>query len=73
MIELQAEINFFGRGILFMDKKLRYGLIGAGVFGSIHMANLAVMECCEVKAICDKHIESAEKFAEKIRCWRCVQ
>ncbi len=56
-----------------MDKKLRYGLIGAGVFGSIHMANLAVMECCEVKAICDKHIESAEKFAEKIRCWRCVQ
>lgn len=48
-----------------MDKKLRYGLIGAGVFGSIHMTNLAVMERCEVKAICDKHIESAEKLAEK--------
>ena len=48
-----------------MSKVLRYGLIGAGVFGGIHMSTLALMDHCEVKAICDKHIESAKELAEK--------
>lgn len=50
---------------IIMEKTLRYGVIGAGVFAGIHMSQLSVMPNTKVMAICDKHIESAKELAAK--------
>ena len=46
-----------------MDKKLRVGVIGAGgIATNVHMPSLTEIDNCEVAAICDLHIEKANRI-----------
>ena len=47
-----------------MDKKLRVGIIGAGVISSYHMNAYQKNPYAELKAICAGHLESARKQAD---------
>ncbi|WP_078435093.1 Gfo/Idh/MocA family protein [Metabacillus halosaccharovorans] len=51
-----------------MNKKLRYGLIGAGSNAEKkHLSNYLSLPNVELVAICDVNIENAEKIAEKYK------
>ena len=42
-------------------KKVKYAMIGCGNFGKSHLKELAAMECVEIIALCDTHIEACEE------------
>ena len=48
-----------------MNRKVRLGVIGAGVFSDNHLEGIANAENCEAVAICDVNIEKAKAQAEK--------
>ena len=48
-----------------MSKKLKYAVVGCGVFGDQHLQALSMIPEIEVIALCDIHIESCEKLNKK--------
>ncbi len=44
-----------------MEKKLRYAVIGCGVFGNRHIDALSLIDGAEIVALCDKYIEKCEE------------
>lgn len=48
-----------------MGKKVKYAVVGAGGFGSLHIKTLSLISNVEIVAVCDVHRDKAEKVAEE--------
>ncbi len=48
-----------------MEKTLRYGLVGCGSFGNVHLSKMVEVPGIEVVALCDIHPESAALLKER--------
>ncbi len=45
-----------------MEKSLRYGLVGCGGFGGVHLSKMVELEGIDVVALCDIHPERCEQL-----------
>ncbi|MDR1124035.1 MAG: Gfo/Idh/MocA family oxidoreductase [Elusimicrobiota bacterium] len=50
------------------DKKVRFGVIGAGKIGTFHVRTLAKMQDAELVGVCDKDPMRAQKLAWEYNC-----
>lgn len=50
------------------DKKIKFGVIGAGKIGTFHTRTLSKLEEVELVGVCDKDISRAEKLALEYNC-----
>lgn len=50
------------------DKKIKFGVIGAGKIGTFHTRTLSKMEEVELVGVCDTNLERAKALAQEYNC-----